>query len=170
MHRADRQNGVGGGLRALTEIECPTSGRILRLRRAWPRGPGHLLLEYRDGDSSVAGQWFADSDRLRAVAEQTARVSPEGVRSCAGAGVLLQRRGADRRLPALTDALADGAATLVVHRPERRAVVRRTRSSATTYVKMVRPGRVLPGIVELPTSSRARRARHGSPPGDGRAP
>ncbi len=150
MHRTDRQNGVGGGLRALTEIECPASGRILHLRRAWPRRPGHLLLEYRDGDSSVAGQWFADSDRLRAVAEQTARVSPDAVRCHAEAGVLLQRRGADRRLPALADVVTDGAATLVVHRPERRAVVRRTRSGATTYVKMVRPGRALPGSAELP--------------------
>lgn len=134
----------------MTDIECPTSGRALRLRRAWPRRPGHLLLEYRDRDSSVVGQWFADSDRLRAVAEETAKVSPDAVRCHTDAGVLLQHRGADRRLPALTDVVADGAATLVVHRPERRAVVRRTRWSATTYVKVVRPGRALPGIVELP--------------------
>ncbi|HEV2068653.1 MAG TPA: phosphotransferase [Acidimicrobiales bacterium] len=149
MSRSDHQKGVGGGLSALTEIECPTSGRILRLRRAWPRRPGHLLLEYRDGDSSVAGQWFADSGRLRAVAEQTASVSPDGVSRHAEAGVLLQRRGADRRLPALAGVVADGAATLVVHRPERRAVVRRTRSGVITYVKMIRPGRALPGSVEL---------------------
>ena len=150
MDRTDHQNGVGAGLRALTEIECPTSGRILHLRRAWPRRPGHLLLDYRDGDSSVAGQWFADADRLRAVAEQTASVSPDAVRCHAEAGVLLQRRGADRRLPALTDAVADRAATLVVHRPERRAVVRRTRYGNTTYIKMFRPGRALPGSAELP--------------------
>ncbi|HEV2809673.1 MAG TPA: phosphotransferase [Acidimicrobiales bacterium] len=150
MRRIDHQKAVGAGLRALTEIECPASGRILHLRRAWPRRPGHLLLEYRDGDSSVAGQWFADSDRLRAVAEETARVSPDAVYCHAQAGVLLQRRGADRRLPALTDVVADGAATLVVHRPERRAVVRRTRSGTTTYVKMVRPGRALPGSAGLP--------------------
>lgn len=144
------ENGAGAGLRALTKIECPSSGRILHLGRAWPRRPGHLLLEYKDGDSSVAGQWFADSDRLRAVAEQTAIVSPDAVRCHAEAGVLLQRRGADRRLRALTDVVADGAATLVVHRPERRAVVRRTRSSTTTYLKMFRPGRALPGGAELP--------------------
>ena len=150
MDRADHRHGVGAGLRALTEIECPTSGRILHLRRAWPRRPGHLLLEYRDGDSSVAGQWFADSDRLRAVAQQTASVSPDDVRCHAEAGVLLQRRGADRRLPALTDVVADEGATLVVHRPERRAVVRRTRSRITTYVKVVRPGRALAGCAELP--------------------
>ncbi|CAN5210975.1 hypothetical protein BH24ACT1_BH24ACT1_07870 [soil metagenome] len=150
MDRSDHQNGGVGGLGALTEIRCPASGRMLQLRRAWPRHPGHLLLDYRDGEASVAGQWFADRDRLQAVAEQTASVSPNGVSCDADVGVLLQRRGVDRRLPVLTDVVANGEATLVVHRPERRAVVRRTRSSATTYVKVVRPGRALPGTAELP--------------------
>lgn len=150
MDRSDHQNGVGGVLGALAEIRCPSSGRTLRLRRAWPRHQGHLLLDYRDGESSVAGQWFADPNRLRAVAEQTAGVDPEEVGYDAAAGVLVQRQGADRRLPVLAALVGDEAATLVVHRPERRAVVRRTQPAATTYLKVVRPGRALPGTVALP--------------------
>ncbi|MBA3955439.1 MAG: hypothetical protein H0X58_02080 [Acidimicrobiia bacterium] len=134
----------------MTEIRCPTSGRALHLRRAWPRQPGHLLLEYADGGASVAGQWFADRGRLRTVAEQTAAVAPDGVSCDAEAGVMLQRRGVDRRLPALAGIVADEEAALVVHRPERRAVVRRTRPGATTYLKVVRPGRALPATLELP--------------------
>ena len=150
MDGSDHQNGAGRAFEALTEIRCPTSGRTLHLHRAWPRSPEHLLLDYGDGSSSVAGQWFADPARLQAVAEQTGSVSPDAVSCDVDVGVLLQRGGVDRRLPALAGIVADEVATLVVHRPERRAVVRRRGSGATTYVKMVRPGRALPGTTALP--------------------
>jgi hypothetical protein len=123
---------------------------MLTLRRAWPRGAGHLLLDYGDGEASVAGQWFADRCRLQAVAGETAAGDPGAVAWDPDVGVMLQRRGVDRRLPVLADVLADGAAALVVHRPERRAVVRCTAPDATTYVKVVRPGRALPGATALP--------------------
>ncbi|MBW3576005.1 MAG: hypothetical protein KY450_14430 [Actinobacteria bacterium] len=120
----------------------------LRLRRAWPRGPGHLLLEYVEpGGDPVPGQWFADPARLAEVAAETvagAGAGPGQVTAVAERGVLLQRGGADRRLAALGAVVDDETATLVVHRPERRAVVRRRRRSGTTYVKVWRPGRAPP--------------------------
>lgn len=145
-----RKNGTGLG--ALAAVECPVTGRRLRLRRAWPRDAGHLLLEYLDGDAggagaTVAGQWFADGAHLEAVAGQTAAVAPAGaVATVDGAGIVLQWGGADRRLPGLARVLDGPGTTLVVHRPERRAVVRREAPAATTYLKMVRPGR-LPAVV-----------------------
>ncbi len=126
----------------------------LRLRRAWPRGPGHLLLEYVEpGGDPVPGQWFADPARLAEVAAETAAgagAGPGQVTAVAERGVLLQRGGADRRLAALGAVVDDEIATLVVHRPERRAVVRRRRRSGTTYVKVWRPGRAPAQVPALP--------------------
>lgn len=134
--------------------ELPATGGPLRLRRAWPRGPGHLLLEYVEpGGGSVPGQWFADPARLAKVAAETAAGAGAGrgqVTTVAERGVLLQRGGADRRLAALPGMVDDEAATLVVHRPERRAVVRRRRPSETTYVKVWRPGRAPAPVPQLP--------------------
>ncbi len=139
------------GLSALARITCPWRGRTLHLGRAWPRSAGHLLLEYRDGDSTVAGQWFADPHRLRAVAGQTAEVAPGQVTVLEESGVMLQAEGADRRLLALAELVGEPGSELVVHRPERRAVVRLRRGGSTTYRKVTRPGRRahLPGGVEL---------------------
>ncbi|HET6547571.1 MAG TPA: hypothetical protein VFG79_03870 [Solirubrobacter sp.] len=106
----------------------------LVLSRAWPRDRDHLVCEYADaGAGAVAAQWFADPRRLRAVAE---RIDGD-VEVVAAAGVLLQRGGADRRLPALRSLVGAPGAVLVAHRPERRAVVRRS----GTYTKVVRPER-----------------------------
>lgn len=110
----------------------------LALRRAWPRDNEHLLCEYASANGGpVAAQWFADPHRLRAVAATT----PGDIEILESAGVLLQRGGADRRLAALRPLVAAQGAALVVHRPERRAVVRHTDGGETTYVKVMRPGR-----------------------------
>lgn len=118
-------------------LRCAGIDTVLSLRRAWPRDRGHLLCEYAAvGGETVAAQWFADPRRLRTVAGKTSG-DTEIIEGC---GVLLQRGGADRRLPALRPLLAHGAA-LIVHRPERRAVVRHTVDGRTIYVKVTREGR-----------------------------
>lgn len=92
----------------------------LTLVRAHPR-PDRLHLDLTDEDGHrVIGQWLADG--AQQVAEATEAVAPGRVRLL-GRHLVLQAKGADRRLPALAALVADGA-ELVVHRPERRAVVR----------------------------------------------
>jgi tRNA A-37 threonylcarbamoyl transferase component Bud32 len=106
----------------------------LVLRRAWPRDGGHLLLDLASPTGpSVAGQWFADQGRARAVAART------GAPAIADRGVVLQPAGADRRLPVLATLVHEPGAVLIAHRPERRAVVRRADG---TYSKVVRTDRV----------------------------
>jgi hypothetical protein len=116
----------------------------LRLRRAWPRGSGCLLLEYWAADGRlIGGQWRADPVELGAVAEETRRSGPaELVEAADGLHVLLQSRGADRRLPGLAPLLGQTGSTLLVHRPERRAVVRLARSPTSVYARVVRPSRL----------------------------
>ncbi len=119
-------------LARLSQLGPPTES--LHLRRAWPKGEDRLLLEYADdGGSTVAGQWHADRDAGEAIARAT-----PGATWVPEAAVVLQRGGADRRLPAVARLLAEPGATLVVHRPEWRAVVRRP---GPTYAKVVRPER-----------------------------
>lgn len=129
------------------DLECLglVPGR-LRLRRAWPRGTHRLGLEYTaPAGRTVVGQWLADAGRLERVARATARTHPARpapVTLVREAGVLLQGGGADRRLPGLAALLARPGATLIVHRPERRAVVRLVAGTHTCYAKVVRPERV----------------------------
>jgi hypothetical protein len=121
----------------------------LRLRRSWPRGRDHLLLEFAADDGRIIpGQWFADPARharsLRATTraagkaascvEWTAPGRPEIV-------VLLQGGGADAKLRGLAPLLAGPGAELLVHRPERRAVVRLDRPAGPRYAKVVPPER-----------------------------
>lgn len=118
-------------------VATGATGGKLRLVRAWPRSPQHALVELADAcGRTVAGQWFAraeDRDRLLAATPGTV-----------GAGSLvLQPGGVDHRLPALAELLGRPGHQMLVHRPGRRAVVRR-RTSATTYLKIVRPGRLGP--------------------------
>ena len=52
------------------DAKARTAG--LRVRRAWPRGPGHLQLELAPataapGAAPVAAQWFDDTGRARQV-------------------------------------------------------------------------------------------------------
>lgn len=121
----------------------------LRVRRAWPRGPGHLQLELGPVTAApvgppVAAQWFADADRARHVWQGTREEEPGAVALLDGDGpgaLVLQRRGADRRLPALAGLLRAPGSTLVSHRAERRAVVRREVDGTVLWTKVVRPGR-----------------------------
>ncbi|MEE8154904.1 MAG: phosphotransferase [Phycisphaerales bacterium] len=118
----------------------------LALRRAWPRSHGHLLLEYIDGQGRIVpGQWMQDVQQLKRVADETAKccpnLTPVVVVSDAGP-ILLQPRGADRRLVGLRALLARPGSTLLSHRPERRAVVRLEGSPDRRFAKVVRPSRV----------------------------
>lgn len=118
----------------LTVLPDPRApdGEKLQLQRCWPRGDARLSLEFAHrGGERVAGQWFDD----RARGEQVARTTP-GACWLGRSGVVLQPGGADRRLPGLAALAREQGATLVVHRPERRAVVRR---GSGTHVKLVRP-------------------------------
>lgn len=128
------------GVDAATARGLGVASGALRLRRAWPRGADHLLLEYRDATGRrVAGQWFADADRLRDVAAATRRAAGRPTHVSVRGEVLLQAGGADRKLRALSAVLAEPGAGLVVHRPERRAVVRLA-GPPESYAKVVRPG------------------------------
>lgn len=118
----------------------PASGATLHVERAWPREPGRVHLELlAPSGALVPGQWFADPQQL----QQVARATPGGVLARAEQ-VLLQPAGADRRLTGLRALLAEPGSRLVVHRPERRAVVRRDGPATRTYAKVVRPGRSAP--------------------------
>lgn len=118
---------------ALDDVADVAGRRDLVLRRAWPRDADHLLLDLVPSHGpAVAGQWFADPVRAAAVAAST------GAPALADGHVVLQPRGADRRLTTLADLLRRPGAQLVAHRPERRAVVRRGDGS---YTKVLRAGR-----------------------------
>lgn len=126
----------------LIEIAAPAELGLagsLRLRRAWPRNQGHVLVEYEDDfGRRLAGQHIPDPQRLGHVADGTASRDPHLVVTRPELGLLLQAGGADRKLPALADLVARDGASLVVHRPERRAVVR---LGDGRWAKVVRPGR-----------------------------
>lgn len=127
----------------------------LRVSRVWPRRGGRLTVELVGDDGALlAGQWFAhpgDRDRI-AHATQARAGRPEHAPLAASqdahgrdsGAVLVQARGADRRLRALPGLLAEAGATLLVHRPERRAVVHRPGDGAGDYLRVVRPGRTEP--------------------------
>lgn len=105
----------------LPPAECEHGGVRWTVRRAWPEGDGHIVLEATSPDGRVrAGRFGAD-------------------------GIVLLEEGHDPRLPALTAAAAEG--TVVSHRPGKRAVVRS--ADGGRFVKIVRPGRtagILAGI------------------------
>jgi hypothetical protein len=125
------------------------AGERLRLRRAWPRSPEHLLLEYEAPDgAAVPGQWHRErSEGERALTGlppcDTALVTLDD------AGyVAVQVRGADRRLPALAPLLTRPEARLLAHQPGRRAVVRLPSAGGASFAKLTRPGRAL-ALAEL---------------------
>jgi len=139
----------------LHRVVAAVAAEGLTLVKAIPRSATHLGVELRRPDGGLlAGQWFADRGEALAVHAQTVRAAPAaGVQLLPG-GVLLQPGGADRRLPGLGPVAAAHGASLVAHRPERRAVVRVSPprdhragpgprpQAETTYVKLVRPRRL----------------------------
>ncbi len=131
----------------LIELDGP-EGRIT-LRRAWPRGPGHMVLEYTDQQGAlVPGQWFADRIELRRVADETSRSARQAPPVVVEAlGVLLQPGGADRRLQGLCELLARPGASLISHRPERRAVLRVEGPGGPRYARVLRPSRLKEALV-----------------------
>lgn len=118
----------------------------LQLAKAWPRGHDHLLLEYRSASGeTVAGQWREDVEEThRAIAETIERSGLSSVVAVAVSrgALMLQTHGADRRLAGLAEFVRRSDATLVRHRPERRAVVRLDLGQRVGYVKVVRPSRI----------------------------
>ena len=117
--------------------ELATAG--LRLRKAQVRDPGRLTMELHGPDGLCAGQWHESPvDTLRTAAHLCDTFGNASVQLLAGGHLLVQHAGADRMLPRLHGLVARPGATLVAHRPERRAVVR---VDPARYVKVVRPGR-----------------------------
>ncbi|MDN5716416.1 MAG: aminoglycoside phosphotransferase family protein [Janibacter sp.] len=114
--------------------------RGLTLVRAHPRAD-RLHLDLRDEvGHRVIGQWIADAGEAERIMTATQRVAPGQVERLGG-HLVLQHGGADRRLTALAPLVAAGA-ELVVHRPERRAVVRATDGDQqTVWTKVVRSRR-----------------------------
>lgn len=115
----------------------------LALRRTWPRSERHLLLEYEaPGGLLVPGQWHHRHEAAEASLAGLAEESTALFELPAERGsVVLQRAGVDRRLPGLAPLLARPEAVLLVHQPERRAVVRIEEPGGPTFAKVVRPGR-----------------------------
>ncbi|WP_147918935.1 phosphotransferase family protein [Ruania zhangjianzhongii] len=132
-------------MRSAVEIVTEAAaGEGLAVVKAIPRSPDHLGVELRGPDGGlVAGQWFRDRDQARSVSAQTRRAAPgSGVRLLTG-GLLLQPGGADRKLSGVRRLTESDGATVVAHRPEKRAVVRLAPPGGeTTYVKVVRPRRL----------------------------
>lgn len=126
----------------------------LRLRRAWPRSGNHLLLEFiSERGELAAAQWMRDPARLEKIAEETraGAPAPERVRIVEvrpSLRVLLQTGGADRVLRPLAPLLAQPGRELIVHRPERRAVVRSAGSATGEGFIKVMPQRRLQQLVE----------------------
>lgn len=141
--------GGGGWLALVDNLPAPDGfPGPLRLRRAWPRSATHVLLEYTTSTEPhvrVVGQWVGNDARACARAAET-RAAGRAVFGTAaaavrGRGVLVQRPGADRRLRALPELAAEPSATVVTHRPERRAVLR-IEGPARRWTKVVPPGRL----------------------------
>jgi hypothetical protein len=114
----------------LPTVQADVAAQGGELRRAWPRDAEHLLLDVGRDGGPTAGQWFADADRARSVADRTPGATVHG-------RLVLQPAGADRRLAGLPGLLAEPGTELLAHRPERRAVVR----GPGGYTKLVRPDR-----------------------------
>ena len=126
----------------LTRIRRETERSEWELVRATPRGEHQLLLTLSGEDGSeTAAQWYSDPRRCEHAARATAGVAAPGAVGRVGPHLLVQRRGADRRLPALHDLVRQGA-SLLAHRPERRGVVTHTVDAQRGYTKVVRPERL----------------------------
>lgn len=132
---------------ALDQADAHRLGQVQStwiLRRAWPRRTDHVLLEYADTTGrTLAGQWFADSDKLNRICRQTDRSGQESacVVQTGTTRIMLQADGADRRLPGIGWVRRRlGPCELLVHRPERRAILRCIHNGTTVFAKVTRPG------------------------------
>jgi aminoglycoside phosphotransferase len=118
----------------------------LRLKKSWPRAADHLSLEYVSSDgSTIPGQWFENPERYRKVAQQTCRAingSQARVARLDNRNILLQAKGADRKLPGLAPLLDQPGSSIVAHRPERRAVVKLRFNQESRFAKVVRTNKV----------------------------
>src|SRR5699024_2250598 len=106
--RPPRGSGRGAGLMSMPLPDVVLdSARRYRVLRLWPRGRTHALAELAAEDgATVAAQWFAERSELAAAAAR----APSPAR--AAGDVLLQPGGADARLRALPDVLAEDGARL----------------------------------------------------------
>jgi hypothetical protein len=123
-------------------------GTLLTLRRAWPRSPGHLAIEFTgDGGTIVPAQWMLEEAALNRAFEETRERArrPERVQivPCGEFHLLLQGGGEDRILGGLAAWLEKPGAQLIVHRPERRAVIRFVESSSgVSFIKFLPPRKI----------------------------
>lgn len=125
--------------RRFAAARAEVESRGLTLVRAHPRRD-RLHLDLRGGDGRrLVGQWILDAQTAETVSAATESIAPGRV-SLLGEHLVLQAGGADRRLRALAPLVAAGA-EIVVHRPERRAVVRTGEGEDLAFTKVVRPGR-----------------------------
>lgn len=131
-------------IKSIAQIDL--DGCVLKLRRAWPRAIDHLLVEYvADDGRLVPGQWLADKNKLRSIYKQTQATCSNGLCTITCVNdieLLLQPSGADRKLVGLPYLIADDNATLISHRPERRAVVKLENNNVLRYAKVMRPERI----------------------------
>ncbi len=116
----------------------------LRLRRAWPREVSRLGLQFVDAVGRVVpGQWHLDPEQTRTLFKKLNRSTGRAVLASAGESlVVLQPDGVDCKLPALDALLEQAGATLITHRPGRRAVVQFEQDGRMRYAKALRPSRV----------------------------
>ena len=109
------------------------------LRKASPK-PDRLTLEVgTPGGEVSAAQWYVDPAQAAEAARLLLDRFGHDTVSLLDDRLLLQRAGADRKLPVVHRIVARPGSVLVAHRAERRAVVR---TGDGRYVKVVRPERV----------------------------
>jgi aminoglycoside phosphotransferase (APT) family kinase protein len=119
----------------------------LTLQRVWPQAADHFGLEYRDAAGAIIpGQWIGDAVQFAKIVRATERAAASSRRGAVitlpADQILLQANGTDRRLVGLAPLLDEPGATMVLHRPERRAVVRLARPEGVIFAKVVRPERI----------------------------
>ncbi|MDQ7013379.1 MAG: sulfotransferase [Planctomycetota bacterium] len=114
----------------------------LHLRRVWPRHESSLAMQYTDAAGiSVPAMWYADEKETQKLGQKLESVGGLLVRS-GGVLLALQPNGADPKLPALEQLLQRPDASLVSHRPGRRAVIRLQGNGVAHFAKVLRPSRL----------------------------
>ncbi len=125
------------------EIEAQAGRQQLTLQRISPKSATCMGLEYHSAAGQVvAGQWLGEPDAFCTVLAETQTQASEALCSRPELGLLLQTGGADRRLVGLASLVSQPEAKLLVHRPERRAVVHLHGSAGDCFAKVVPPRRI----------------------------